>query len=298
MAKNKDLVSVPVITYNQEEFIEETLESILNQSYNHIEIIVSDDCSTDKTVQILKNYAKKYPNIVKPIFNSDNKGITENSNTALSACRGKYIAIIGGDDLFKPNKIEKQVQFMKDTECTVSYHNAEVFDHYTGNIERLFNRPGNTYQGSAKEVISKGCFFCACTIMFRREDLGKIGFDTRLPVASDWKLIIEILARTKGKIAYLDDTLSKYRRHEHNVTRKLHKVNNAEIDTLNACNILATEYPSLFKGAMEYQAQVFDVIKPRVNYLSCLLHAIKIKPTLLRFAVLGTYILSFGKIKK
>ena len=89
MTNNKGLVSVSVITYNQEEFIEETLESILNQSYNNIEIIVSDDCSTDRTVQILKNYAKKYPNIVKPILNTENKGITENSNAALSACRGE-----------------------------------------------------------------------------------------------------------------------------------------------------------------------------------------------------------------
>lgn len=99
------LVSVHVITFNQAHLIHETLQSILAQDYANIEIIVADDGSTDGTANIISEYANQYPSKIIPLVAGPNLGITGNSNRGLQACKGKYIAFIGGDDLFLPSKI-------------------------------------------------------------------------------------------------------------------------------------------------------------------------------------------------
>ena len=91
-------VSVMIITYNQEDLISETIESVLFQNYPNLEIIVSDDASTDKTPEIILSYASRYPNVVIPVLNKKNIGITGNSNTAFFACTGEMVAVLGGDD--------------------------------------------------------------------------------------------------------------------------------------------------------------------------------------------------------
>ena len=120
--KTFPLVSVAVITYNQDKFIRECLDSILNQEYPNFEIIVADDCSNDNTFKILEEYVNKYPNKVKILKSEKNNGITSNSNLAYFACSGKYISWIGGDDLMLPNKLIKQVDFMENNKKVLDRH--------------------------------------------------------------------------------------------------------------------------------------------------------------------------------
>ena len=108
MESNMPLVSVAIITYNQKEYLRECIESILEQDYDNIEIVVSDDCSTDGTQEMLKEYDRKYPNKFVLKLSDKNQGITQNSNLAHFACSGKYIAWMGGDDLMLPEKIKKK----------------------------------------------------------------------------------------------------------------------------------------------------------------------------------------------
>ena len=111
-------VSVIVITYNQEKYIKETLDSIIFQSTTHdLEILVHDDCSTDKTLDIIKDYEEKYPTLVKLIEEKENqfsKGEYRILSKLFPLCRGKYIAVCEGDDFWiDPLKIEKQVAFLE-----------------------------------------------------------------------------------------------------------------------------------------------------------------------------------------
>lgn len=109
------MFSVAIITYNQEEYISQTLDSILNQKHNYkYEIVVGEDCSTDNTKKIIEEYVAKYPQIIKPIYNNPNKGIIKNYFNVINNCQGKYIMECAGDDYWLQNKVNTQISFMEE----------------------------------------------------------------------------------------------------------------------------------------------------------------------------------------
>ena len=107
----ENLISVVVCTYNQEDTIARTLDSILmQQCHVPYEIIIGEDCSTDHTRDICKSYAEKHPNVIRLIANKQNKGVLDNYFDCLLAAQGKYIADCAGDDFWTdPLKLEKEV---------------------------------------------------------------------------------------------------------------------------------------------------------------------------------------------
>src|SRR5438876_4969055 len=130
------LVSILVATYQHAEFIGEALESALAQTYPNVEIIVADDGSTDGTAEIVESYAHRYPTRITKLprkVNTGIEGIYENYARALRACRGQYVCFLEGDDLYLPEKVEKQVAWMEQDGrrvlCTVD---VDVFDSATG----------------------------------------------------------------------------------------------------------------------------------------------------------------------
>ena len=112
MKTKKTLVSVLIPTYNSAEFIKDCVESIINQTYKNIKIIIINDASTDKTFDILKRLAKQDKRI-RLFQNRTNLGITDNMNNGIYKCNGKYIAILDGDDWAYPYRIEEQVKVME-----------------------------------------------------------------------------------------------------------------------------------------------------------------------------------------
>lgn len=112
----KPLVSVWMVTYNHEKYIAEALESVLMQQTNFdFEIVIGEDCSTDQTRSIIKNYENKYPNIIFPIYHDKNVGANRNAyEFTFPLCKGKYIACLEGDDYWTdPFKLQKQVDFLE-----------------------------------------------------------------------------------------------------------------------------------------------------------------------------------------
>lgn len=125
------MLSVAIITYNQEKYIAQTLDSILQQKHNYsYEIIIGEDCSTDGTRAILEMYRKRFPEIVKPIYNEKNLGLIKNYFNVINNCSGKYIMECGGDDYWLPGKVEKQIVYME--------NNPEI-DFYYGKGQILKN---------------------------------------------------------------------------------------------------------------------------------------------------------------
>ena len=108
------MFSVAIITYNQEKYISQTLDSILNQQHDYkYEIVIGEDCSTDKTKQIIEEYVAKYPEIIKPLYNNPNKGLINNYFNVINHCQGKYIMECAGDDYWLPGKVKSQIEFME-----------------------------------------------------------------------------------------------------------------------------------------------------------------------------------------
>lgn len=116
--KNLSLVSVLIPSYNSSQYISTTLDSIINQTYPNLEILVCDDASKDNTVEVVKEYQKK-DNRIKLIANKENLGIALNMNNGIKECKGKYIAILDADDWAYPYRIEEQVKVMETDESIV-----------------------------------------------------------------------------------------------------------------------------------------------------------------------------------
>lgn len=128
MIEKTPKVSVCVVTYNHEKYIRECLESIVTQECNFdFEVIVGEDCSTDGTRVIVREFAEKYPNIVKPIFHDKNVGGNANYFSINNIAKGEYICHIDGDDYALPGKLQAQADFMDKTpDCNICFHRVRV----------------------------------------------------------------------------------------------------------------------------------------------------------------------------
>jgi len=112
---DKPLFSVVITAYNQEEYIVQALDSIIDQKHNYpYEIIAADDFSTDNTRQVLLEYKEKYPDIIKLLLNETNIGLIENYFNALGYCSGKYIMQLADDDYWLPGTVTLQIPFMEE----------------------------------------------------------------------------------------------------------------------------------------------------------------------------------------
>lgn len=118
-------VSVIMATYNGEKFLGEQLDSILQQTYPILEIIVQDDCSTDGTRDVVRDYAKRYP-FIKLYVNERNIGFNQNFKAAVMKAVGDYVAISDQDDVWQPEKIEKQMNVIGDHDICYTYHTRGV----------------------------------------------------------------------------------------------------------------------------------------------------------------------------
>lgn len=252
------LVSIHIVTYNQVDFIHDTLSSALGQEYENVEVVVSDDGSTDGTVDIIMEFAKKHPDKLVPIINGSNSGITKNCNRALRACKGKYIAFLGGDDLFFPGKIKKQVAWMEaDEDRVISGHDVEVFDSRTKTIlgikkQIMPNRAGV----GARNIIIYGVasFYSGTSIMVRRDSIPEYGFDERLPIVSDWKFVVDCLS-SGGKYGCVEGTLAGYRKHGKSVTDLQPEAIFKEC--IITIGLMESQYPNYLKECKIIRAKVF-----------------------------------------
>ncbi|MBF0232148.1 MAG: glycosyltransferase [Desulfamplus sp.] len=234
------LVSVVIITYNQKIFLRECIESILEQDYENIEIVVADDASTDGTQEMLKEYALQHYNKFNLVFAEKNQGITQNSNAAFFACKGKYVAMLGGDDLLLHGKIRKQVDFLethKDYVLCGSYTKLIDKDGKEIGVKKDFkNKIDKKYVLS--ELIESGNYLVpVVSYMFRRDAAPREGFDLRLPVASDSLFMCHVAS--KGKIYILKETLTAYRVHN-SYAKKIGYIDDSLV-SLALCNFFFPE---------------------------------------------------------
>lgn len=213
------LVSVHVVTYNQRQFVDETLGSILSQDYPALQVVVADDGSKDGTAEIVEGYAARYPGKVVAITGGPNLGISGNSNRCLKACTGTYVAFLAGDDLMLPGKIARQVAWLEeDPRRVLCAHDVEHFDSNTGRTIRLHSQISTPRMGKGTaEFLRWGYFSATSSIMVRRSAIPAYGFDDRIPVHSDWKFAADCLV-AGGSFGYVPGVLGRYRLHERNST--------------------------------------------------------------------------------
>ena len=182
-----ELVSIITPTYNAEKFIIETLKSVQNQTYQNWEMILVDDASTDETVKIISDFAEKDSRI-KLFKLEKNSGNGFARNIALEKAVGKYIAYLDADDLWFPNKLEKQIAFLKENNSHFTFSFYDCIDEEGNSLKRRVEAPTNlTYDE---------LFFCNyvgnLTAIYDADYFGKIVIEATQK-RQDWRLWLTIL---------------------------------------------------------------------------------------------------------
>lgn len=213
----KPLVSICTITYNQESYLRDAIEGFLIQKTEFpFEVIIHDDASTDKTVEIIKSYQARYPGIIHSIFQQENqfsKGLSYVLKPVYTTARGKYIALCEGDDYWTdPLKLQKQVDFMEaHPECSLCCHKVQV--KYQGHEEKdhLFPDLEGDQVFTRDEMYQK-YISATCSVMFRREKV-----DELVRFLEDFKvgdMPLYSFYLQFGKFGYIDQVMATYRKHD------------------------------------------------------------------------------------
>lgn len=208
------LVSVLVMTYNHERLIAQALDSALMQATEFdYEIIVSEDRSTDATREIVLDYQRRHPERIRLLLSERNLRSNEVVARGFRAARGRYIALLDGDDYWtSPHKLARQVTFLeRHPECVMCFHNALVIDELGDRPPRHWT-PERWKEISTLQDIWMGNFIATCSVMYRNGVLENIPswYLACFPI-TDWPL--HILHAEHGGIGYLDDVMGVYRHH-------------------------------------------------------------------------------------
>lgn len=240
-------VSVIVPIYNQEHFIRETVDSVLAQDHTAIELVLSDDGSSDRTPEILRDFAAREPQRVKLVSSERNTGIAGAFNRGLDAHTGDYIAWLGGDDVMLPGKLSRQVAVLESRPDVIACcHDADVFDSDSGRsygrFTEVYNGRRGVRDGGIELFLDPAYLMLPSTMMVRSAAVKGRRFDPRVRVANDWLFDIELFR--DGRVLGLDDVLARYRRHERNATH--HTADSLE-DAMIVLAVAEARYPELHR---------------------------------------------------
>ena len=201
----KSLVSIITPMYNSEFFISETINSIINQTYQNWELLLIDDGSRDKTIQIVKEFIAKYPNI-KLLENQINQGAAVSRNRGIEAAKGDYIAFLDADDLWKPEKLKKQLAFMEVESCDVCFSSYDLIDE----SGRLLNKQVKALPVLSYNKLIKSNYIGNLTGVYNVSVLGKIT-SSNLRKRQDWLIWLSAI-KSSGKPAKgIQESLALYR---------------------------------------------------------------------------------------
>ena len=219
MRQDLPLVSLGIVTYNSSRYVVEALESMKAQTYPNVELIVSDDCSTDNTVDIVKEWLTENKDRfvrTKLITVPYNTGTAANCNREMAACRGEWVKSIAGDDKLIPECIEKFMQFInkqpdadiifgnvkgfgdKEAAQKWEYSNPQLFFEKLTPRQMLLNLYEQNFFPAAARFDKKSCW----------EEIGR--FNENIPLIEDWPFMVKIFA-AKKKVCYMGEDVCWYR---------------------------------------------------------------------------------------
>jgi len=209
------LVSISCVTYNHEEYIEKCLASLVMQETTFkYEILVHDDCSTDKTQEVVRKFEKKHPELIKPIYQTENqwsKGLSVTFTYQYPRAKGKYIAICEGDDYWiDPLKLQKQVDFMESHPDFImcGTNGLTLYDDRSF-PPRYFNNCLQSREFVASDIIGKWAFPTA-SFLIRKELIDKVSEFQISTIHGDLKMIL--MSLLCGRIFYFSDLMVVYRK--------------------------------------------------------------------------------------
>jgi len=223
------LVSTQMITYNHAPYIAQAIEGVLKQRVNFaIELVIGEDCSTDGTREIVLEYQRKYPDVIRVITSDKNVGANKNAYRTMKGCRGKYVAFCEGDDYWHhPHKLQKQVDYLEShPECGLLFADCDV--HYIRGNKLLKNSNYNSgFQSpmklSLEQIIHNEILKWTCTAVIRRDlylqviESDPYLYQSEKFLMGDLQLWAEV--SLISEVMYIPETLATYRVLDESATR-------------------------------------------------------------------------------
>jgi len=244
-----ELISVITPVYNSEKYIADTIESVLAQTYPDWELIIVDDCSTDNSKDIIREFAKN-ENRIHLIEFEENAGTGKARDVALKNAKGRFVAFLDSDDMWLPEKLEKQIRFMTENNYPISFTSYKLIDENGKDLERVIQvvNSVNLHQYLKNTIIG----YSSSMIDLKQTGSFQIA-DIRIRV--DTQVWISLLK--KGFIAYgLDEVLMIYRVHKNSIS------SNKFYAAKKTWNLFYNvEKLGLFKSAYYFSNYAFNAFK-------------------------------------
>jgi glycosyltransferase involved in cell wall biosynthesis len=227
MSGNRPLVSVIMPTYNAAAFVAETIESVLAQTYDPIELVVVDDASDDATPEIVERYAQRCPDRLRFRRASERAGPCRRRNDALDLAGGVLIAWLDHDDLWEPDKTARQVEVLQTRpEVGLVYSGYEAFDSETREPVPWRDRESEAEGDVLIPLFVRGCFVGSLTALFRREVLTRRQMRLRevdFSFGDDY--FLWLVLSLDWQVVRIDEVLAYYRLHSDNESKRLGETN-------------------------------------------------------------------------
>ncbi len=250
--ESQPLVSVIMPCYNMASFVSDSIKSVIAQTYPHWELLIVDDASTDKTVNIIESYAQIHSRI-RFTIKKQNSGIADTRNQCIQMAQGQFLAFLDADDIWHPEKLEKQLCFMIEKNVGFTYSTYDWIDEDGKILNKFINTIGNLdYETYLRNTII-GC----STVMVNKTIIGDV-FVPKFRTSEDTATWLDILR--KGFLAYaIDESLVSYR-----IRRKSASSNKikASIDLWKVYR--HHEKLSFFKATYYFSCYAFNAIKKRL----------------------------------
>lgn len=209
-------VSICMIPYNHEKYISQAIDSILSQKTKFdYQIVIGEDCSTDKTREIVTNYKEKYPDKIRLILHENNIGMHHNFANTLGACDGQYIAILESDDYWiNPEKLQKQIDFLDENpDFSYCFHDVETIFEEVSEKHKSDELKLDKDILDLEDLLIKGWIAKTASIVLRNH---LISFENLPPwfyKVNSTDYTLQILLAEQGKIKFLKGKMAAYRRH-------------------------------------------------------------------------------------
>lgn len=250
---NEIQVSVCIVTYNQQEYIVDCLDSLVSQETDFkFEIIVGEDCSTDNTRAVLRQYVDQYPDLIVPIFHQNNVGPSENARQVYEKARGKYIAHVDGDDMALPGKLQKQFDILEaNPQAMICSHNVEGILNDTISSEHHWYYPAGEY--TFEDLLKKLPFFAHSSKMFKVTN--DAGWNKLMSSEMVLDIELHLYQASMGTIIHLEEYLGRYRADVGISAMKGNKLNHGMIQKVESIyETLLRSYPDKTEAIKESYA--------------------------------------------
>jgi len=258
------LVSIIMPAYNAQDYIKQSIQSVVKQTYNNWELLIINDGSTDNTVSIVESF--KDTRIV--LFSQENSGVSRARNYGISKAKGDYIAFLDSDDLWKNNKLNVQVSYMKKhPDIVLSYTDYDSFKLQNEIIKNKQLYPFQIENQHDRLLVFN--YIATLTVMLKKEIFQKVdGFDISLFGPEDWDLWIRIAKI--GKIAFINQKLALYREHESGISKNRKRQLEQEYKVLRRYALQSTNKKLQKYALWFYYLKYINYLFSQKNYLKSL----------------------------